>query len=237
MDSNTTLPPNETAPEVEVSNNAAGNANVHVDKWGEARAAYPIYAALARQFGLSELSYPQGEVPPAKPTREIFERDLQWLDEIDASIKAFQIRQLPPTTINANAEALRAFIHRQLRKPDKMESDRDKIDFLIVQYFALCAPESMYHEEITLEDVGRVLEPVVMNSDTEPLDWCSPLEAILESVKGCGSLRDLLENGVLEQGRLLKESSGTLFYDPAALITFARFNFLVRRAFIRLLHS
>ncbi|HXW17505.1 MAG TPA: hypothetical protein VEJ39_04340, partial [Candidatus Acidoferrales bacterium] len=43
--------------------------------------------------------------------------------------------------------------------------------------------------------------------------------------------------GVLEQGRLLKESSGPLFYDPAALITFARFNFLVRRAFIRLLHS
>ncbi len=235
MNSKTTLPPDQTAPAAEAPNNAAENAPL--DKWGEARAAYPIYAALARQFGLSELSYPEGEVPPAKPTRDIFERDLQWLDGIDANIKAFQIRQLPPTTINANEEALRAFIHRQLRKPNKSESDRDKIDFLIVQYFALCAPESMYHEEITLEDVARVLEPVVVNTDSEPLGWCSQLETILNSVKECRSLRDLLENGVLEQGRLLKESSGTLFYDPAALITFARFNFLVRRAFIRLLHA
>jgi len=237
MNWKTTLPPDQAAPESKASNIATENANAPIDKWGEARAAYPLYAALAKQFELSELAYPEGELPPAKPTREIFERDLQWLDEIDAKIKAFQIRQLPPATINAHEEALRAFIHRQLRKPNKSESDRDKIDFLTVQYFALCAPESMYHEEITLEDVACVLEPVVMNSDSTPLEWCSQLETILHSVKECTSLRDMLENGVLEQGRLLKESSGTLFYDPAALITFARFNFLVRRAFIRLLHT
>ena len=237
MNWKTTLPPDQAAPESEASNITTENANARIDKWGEARAAYPLYAALAKQFEVSELPYPEGELPPAKPTREIFERDLQWLDEIDAQTKAFQIRQLPPATINAQEEALRAFIHRQLRKPNKSESDRDKIDFLTVQYFALCAPESMYHEDITLEDVARVLEPVLVNSDSTPLEWCSQLETILHSVKECRSLRDLLENGVLEQGRLLKESSGTLFYDPAALITFARFNFLVRRAFIRLLHT
>jgi hypothetical protein len=237
MNWKTTLPPDQAAPESEASKITTENTNAPIDKWGEARAAYPLYAALAKQFELSELPHPEGELPPAKPTREIFERDLQWLDEIDAKIKAFQIRQLPPATINAHEEALRAFIHRQLRKPNKSESDRDKIDFLTVQYFALCAPESMYHEEITLEDVARVLEPVVVDSVSTPLEWCSQLETILHSVKECRSLRDLLENGVLEQGRLLKESSGTLFYDPAALITFARFNFLVRRAFIRLLHT
>ena len=241
MNWKTPLPTDQAALETEAPDSAVGNASAgfdsSVDKWAEARAAYPIYAALAKQFGLSELSYPEGELPPAKPTREIYERDLQWLDEIDANTKAFQIRQLPPATINAHEEALRTFIHRQLRKPNKSESDRDKIDFLTVQYFALCAPESMYHEEITLEDVAHVLEPVVVNSGSTPLEWCSQLETILHSVKECRSLRDLLENGVLEQGRLLKDSSGTLFYDPAALITFARFNFLVRRAFIRLLHT
>jgi hypothetical protein len=241
MSRKTTLPPEQAAPETQALNNSAERTSAPldnaVDKWSEARAAYPIYAALAKQFELSELSYPAGQLPPPKPTREIFERDLQWLDEIDAKIKAFQIRQLPPATINADEEPLRSFIHRQLRKPDKSESDRDKIDFLIVQYFALCAPETMYHEEITLDDVARVLEPVLSNSDSTPLEWCSQLETILHSVKDCRSLRDLLENGVLEQGRLLKESSGPLFYDPAALITFARFNFLMRRAFIRLLHT
>jgi len=237
MDSKTTLPENLTDCEVEVPPSVAAGTISAVERWAEARAAFPIYTALARQFELSGLSYPEGQIPPAKPTREIFEKDLSWLDCIDSNIKAFQIRQIPPTTLNANEHALRAFIHRQLRKADKTDSDRDKIDFLIVQYFALCAPESMYHEEITLDDVARVLSPVVVNCDSAPLDWCAPLETILDSVKGCGSLRDLLENGVLEQGRMLKESSGPLFYDPAALITFARFNFLVRRAFIRLLHS
>ena len=46
-----------------------------------------------------------------------------------------------------------------------------------------------------------------------------------------------MEHGLLEQGRLVKESAGPLFYDPAALVTFCRFNFLLRRAFIRLLHA
>src|SRR5580658_4232441 len=130
MSSETILPQNETALQAGASNNASWDGVSSVERWREARASYPIYEALARQFGLAELSYPDGEVPPAKPTREIFERDLEWLDEIDANIKAFQIRQLPPTTINAHEEALRAFLHRQLRKPNKSESDRDKIDFL-----------------------------------------------------------------------------------------------------------
>jgi hypothetical protein len=237
MNSKMTLPPNLTGPDTPAAENSANRPAEQVDVWGEARAAYPIYAALAKQFGLSELAYAAGELPPAKPTREVFEQDLQWLEEMDLRLKAFQIRQLPPSTLNGNEEALRAFIHRQLRKQEKTETDRDKIDFLVVQYFALCAPESMYHEEITLEDVSRVLRPVVVNEDYDPIDWCLPLEQMLDLVKECRSLRDLLERGVLEQGRMLKESSGPLFYDPAALITFARFNFLVRRAFIRLLHS
>jgi hypothetical protein len=231
------LTPNTIGTDSPILENSEANATANVDIWGEARAAYSIYAALAKQFSLGELPHPQGELPPAKPTREIFESDLRWLDKIDANIKAFQIRQLPPSTLNGNEEALRAFIHRQLRKPEKSSTDRDKIDFLIVQYFALCAPDTMYREEITLDDVARVLQPVIARNDSGSPDWCLPLEAMLDSVKECRSLRDLLERGVLEQGRMLKESSGELFYYPAALVTFARFNFLVRRAFIRLLHS
>ena len=46
-----------------------------------------------------------------------------------------------------------------------------------------------------------------------------------------------MEGGLLEQGRLLKDTAGCMFYDPAALVAFCRFNFLLRRAFIRLLHA
>jgi len=51
------------------------------------------------------------------------------------------------------------------------------------------------------------------------------------------SLRDMMEGGLLEQGRMVKDAAGHMFYDPAALVAFCRFNFLLRRAFIRMLHA
>ncbi|HTZ99301.1 MAG TPA: hypothetical protein VMB02_03155 [Candidatus Aquilonibacter sp.] len=206
-------------------------------QWTEACAVYPIYAALATQFELAELPYTGGELPPARPTRSAFDSLLQWLSAVDERAFAYQIRQLPPEILNASEEALRALIHRQLRKPDKTDTDRDKIDLLLVQYFAMCAPEQLYSKDITLEDVASVLKPVLAEADPTPLEWCEPLDKILESVATCHSLRDLMEAGLVEQGRMLKDSAGCMFYDPAALVAFCRFSFLVRRAFIRMLHA
>ena len=206
-------------------------------QWTEARLAYPLYAALAEQFNLAPLPHPQGELPPLRPTREVFDADLKWLELIDEKVRAFQVRQLPPDILNASEESLRAFAHRQLKKQDKSNFDRDKIDLLLVQYFAMCAPEELYRGEICLEDVAHVLAPVLPQADPTPLDWCAPLEKILGTLESCQSLRDLMEHGLLEQGRMLKDSAGPMFYDPAALVAFTRFNFLLRRAFIRMLHA
>ena len=206
-------------------------------RWMEGRLAYPLYAALARQFEFATPPYPASQLPPEQPSREVFDRDLEWLDGIDAKVRAFQIRQLPAQLLNASEEALRAFIQRLLKRPAKTSADRDKIDWLLVQYFALCAPEALYREEIKLADVARVLQPVLVEADATPLEWCEPLDQILETLDNCHSLRDILENGLLEQGRLVKDSAGDMFYDPAALVAFCRFNFSLRRAFIRMLHA
>jgi hypothetical protein len=216
---------------------SAANPADFAAQWSAARLAYPLYAALANQFSLEPPPYPAGESPAARPTREVFDRDLAWLDAVDGKLRAYQIRQLPPEVLNASEETLRAFVQRQLRKPDKTILDRDKIDLLLVQYFALCAPEELYRNEINLEDVSQVLRPVLAEADPTPLEWCQPLVQILEKAEQCHSLRDMLELGLLEQGRLLKDAAGDMFYDPAALVAFCRFNFLLRRAFIRLLHA
>ncbi len=133
-------------------------------RWTEARLAYPLYAALATQFELAPAPYPAGELPALRPTRDVFDRDLQWFDAIDEKVRAFQIRQLPPEVLNASEEALRAFIQRLLKRSGKTNADRDKIDLLLVQYFALCAPEALYREEIKLADVAHVLQPVLIQS-------------------------------------------------------------------------
>ena len=216
---------------------AQSGAGDFVAQWTEARDAYPLYAALATQFNFAALPHPAGELPPLRPTRDVFDNDLKWLDEIDEKVRAFQIRQLPSEILNASEESLRAFLHRQLRKPEKATADRDKIDLLLVQYFALCAPEDLYRKEIRLEDVAAVLQPVLASADATRLEWCEPLDQILDKIANCESLRDMMESGLLEQGRLVKESAGAMFYDSAALVAFCRFNFLLRRAFIRMLHA
>ncbi len=205
-------------------------------QWTEARLAYPLYAALATQFALASLPHPPGELPPEQPAQRVLDRDLLWLDAIDERLLAFQIRQLPADLLNASEESLRAFVRRQLRRHSKTTADRDKIDLLLVQYFALRAPADFCRGEISLLDVARVLQPVLPEADATLLEWCQPLEKILEDLGQCQSLRDIMERGLFEQGRLLKESAGCMFYDPAALVAFCRFNFLLRRAFIRLLH-
>lgn len=206
-------------------------------QWNEARLVYPIYAELATQFDLAPLPYPPGELPPPRPTRSAFDSDMRWLETIDGKAFAFQLRQISPNVLNSSEESLRALIHRQLRKPDKTDADRDKIDLLMVQYFAMCASEDLVHTEITLEDAAKVLKPVLAEADPTPLEWCEPLEQILEQTTRCQSLRDLMEDGLLEQARMLKDAAGCMFYDPAALVAFCRFNFLLRRAFIRMLHA
>jgi len=215
---------------------ASGPADLAA-QWTEARAVYPIYAALAAQFNLAQLPYPAGELPPVRPTRSAFDTVLKWLGGVDERALAYQIRQLASDVLNASEESLRALIHRQLRKPDKTDADRDKIDLLLVQYFAMCAPEQLYSKDITLDDVAKVLKPVLAEADPTPLEWCEPLDQILAKVATCHSLRDLMEAGLVEQGRMLKDSAGCMFYDPAALVAFCRFSFLVRRAFIRMLHA
>jgi len=230
----TTLAPPKTKP---AAPKAAVATPDPASQWKEALLVYPLYAALAEKFEFAPSPYPAGEAPPARPTRPIFEHHIQWMNTIDGKVLAYQIRQIPPETLNGSEQCLRAFILRQLRKPDKTTVDRDKIDLLLVQYFALCAPEELYREEITLEQVAGVLSPVLPEADPTPLEWCAPLDEILQKLSQCKSLRDLLEHGLFEQGRMLKDNAGVMFYDPAALVAFCRFNFVLRRTFIRLLHA
>src|SRR6185437_6890207 len=121
--------------------------------------------------------------------------------------------------------------------PEKTSTDRDNIDLLLATYFALCAPEDLYSCEITLSEVAQVLRTVIVDADPTELEWCVPLNHVLDAMNRCHGLREVFTAKLLEKGRQLKDASGFMFYDPAALVAFTRFNFLLRRSFFRLLHA
>jgi len=207
-------------------------------QWKEARSVFPIYLALAKQLEF-EIPFPQAKRSlPEIADLEIFSQVHEWLDSMDQRVMVHQLRHLlQMTTLNASEAGLRALIQRHLRKTTKSNADRDKIDFLLVQYFALCAPAKIYHKQIELADVGQVIQPVVGDVDPDPLAWCAPLEQMIDALRGFRSLREILKTNFIEQGRKVKETAGGMFYDPPALVAFIRFNFLMRRTLIELMHA
>ncbi len=213
-------------------------ANSRLAKWVEDRAVFPIYLALAKQLEI-EIPFPQDKRNlPDKPDLELFDEVEAWLDEMDQRVAVHELRKLlQTTTLNANEDSLCALIHRHLQKSSKTNVDRDKVDFLLVQYFALCAPAKIYHKQIEPSDVAQVMKPVLGEVAITTLAWCEPLEKMIEGLRAFRSLREILKTNFIEQGRKVKETAGGMFYDTAALLTFIRFNFLLRRTFIELMHA
>lgn len=213
-------------------------ANPRQAKWVEDRSVFPIYLALAKQLEI-EVPFPQEKRNlPEKPDLELFDEVEAWLDEMDQRVAVHELRKLlQTTTLNANETSLCALIHRHLQKSSKTNVDRDKVDFLLVQYFALCSPAKIYHKQIELFDVAQVMKPVLGYVDDSTLEWCEPLEQMIEKLRTLRSLREILKTNFIEQGRKVKETAGGMFYDPAALLAFVRFNFLLRRTFIELMHA
>jgi hypothetical protein len=207
-------------------------------QWEELRSVFPIYVALAKQLQL-EIPIPQNKrILPEKIDPDLFSQIQKWLDVMDQQVMVHQLRHLlQMTTLNASESGLRALIMRHLRKPSKTTIDRDKADFLLVQYFALTAPPKIYHKQIELGDVANVLRPVFGEVDSTPMPWCEPLENMIHTLRGFKSLRDMLQTNFIEQGRRVKETAGGMFYDPSAMLAFIRFNFLMRRTLIELMHA
>jgi hypothetical protein len=213
-------------------------ANSRQAKWLEDRSVFPIYLALAKKLDIEVPIAQEKRNLPEKPDLDLFDEVDAWLDEMDQRVAVHELRHLlQTTTLNASETSLGALIHRHLKKTTKTNIDRDKIDFLLVQYFALCAPAKIYHKQIEPADVEQVMKPVLGEVQTTTLAWCEPLEKVIETLRTFRSLRDILKTNFIEQGRKVKETAGGMFYDPAALLAFVRFNFLLRRTFIELMHA
>ncbi|HEX3095197.1 MAG TPA: hypothetical protein VHW72_21330 [Candidatus Angelobacter sp.] len=202
--------------------------------WRVARRLYSVYIELDRTFELDMPPCRELEDAVDRPETDARERVLHWFDQVDARVQVWQLRQLLQSTNLQNEENLRYLIARHLDKPQKNEADKDKIDFLLVQYFAHCAPHGL--AETALEEVARVLEPAMGKApDTFP-EWASSLDAKLRKLNESNSLEELQNSGALQEVRELKLAVGDAYFAPGFLVAFTRFNFLARRAFFHAMH-
>jgi hypothetical protein len=203
--------------------------------WSSARRLHPIYAEMAREFVIDIPGCSDLEAHADTPGRESVEQAQHWLNEMDEKIQVHQLRQFLQTSSMVDPDGLVALLQHFLAKTPRNDSARDKIDFLLVQYFSQGAPTDLDDNGADIACVAEGLEPVLGNVELKSPVWLNALDRVLDSARHCRSLDELLHGGVLEQGRKAKVQAGDLFYMPIALVAFTRFGYLMRRAFFRLM--
>jgi hypothetical protein len=198
-------------------------------------ALQPIYAALVREFVIEVAACPVDE--QHSPSPETIDQDEAWFQKVDAEIQVHQLRQFLQSTPLTSETVLRHLLLHHIHKAAKSSNDRDKTDFLLVQYFSLCAPSGVDDADVDLDYVAQMLEPVLGPQEPKLPEWLTPLETLMQSATRSRRLSELLHSGTLEQGRKLKTQNASRYFEPAAMIAFARFSFMIRRLFFRLMQD
>jgi hypothetical protein len=215
---------------------AAYNLAGLAEFWRVARRLYIVYAELDRTFELGTPPCLELEQNVDRSEPAVLERVCGWFESIDAQVQVWQLRQLLQSTNLQSEETLRYLIVRHLEKKQKTDSDKEKVDFLLVQYFANCAPHGVTEQEITLESVARVMEPALSERPEKFPEQTARLDEKLRKMNDCNSLEEMQESGALTEGREVKAATGEHYFEAAYLVAFTRFNFLARRAFFRAMH-
>jgi len=203
--------------------------------WTSARRLQPIYAEMAREFAIDLPTCPALEAGEDTPESESVEQAQQWLNAMDERLQVHQLRQFLQTSSVVDAAGLIALLQRFLAKTARTDAMRDKVDFLLVQYFSQSAPSDLDDNAVDLAYAAQGLEPILGKVELKSPVWLNALDRVVDSARRCRSLDELLHGGVLEQGRKAKAQAGDLFYLPVALIAFTRFGYLMRRVFFRLM--
>jgi hypothetical protein len=206
-------------------------------EWRTARRLYPFYAALIREFQLEVPHSKDLENPVDRPEHEVLERVQQWFMQVDEKVQVAQIRQMLQSDHFGEEAMLRALLLRHLPQDHKDENLREKLDYLLVQYFAAVAPHHPHEKNVTSVEVQEALQPVLGHVQLQQFPWTKELNKVADAVDGCSTLAELLDSGLVELGRNTKSGLGESYFQPAALVEVTRFNFRLRLGFFRLMHS
>jgi hypothetical protein len=206
-------------------------------EWRTARLLHSLYVALGREFVIEIPACPDLEASIDAPSEESVQQARQWFDGMDERIQVHQLRQFLQTTPRADNEIVRLMLLRHLRKQPRAPADRDKIDFLLVQFFSLSTPSRLDDSDCELDYVAQILEPVLGPVQIAVPEWLAGLESAIQTANRCHRLSELFTARILEQGRKLKVESKDHYFQPVAMLVFTRFSFLMRRVFFRLMHA
>jgi hypothetical protein len=205
--------------------------------WANLQRLYPIYSALTREFAIDKPPCPDLDEAVQVPSAEAIAEAENWFAAMDEKIQIQHLRQFVQTSSRMNADVLRDLLIYNLDKKKRTEQDRDKIDFLLVQLFSGHAPSGMGESDLSLESGAELLEPIFGAVEIKTPDFVKELDDLIQEAKQYNTLKSLFTARIIERGRKIKEARGDEFFEPLTMLAFARFGFLMRQKFFRLMHQ
>ena len=198
---------------------------------------YPLYSAIAHESVIEWQSCPELDQTMDSPPEEVIRETGKWFVQMDDRIDAQHLRQFAQTSPLMNEDALKDFLDHHLHKQPHSGPDRDKVDFLLVQLFSQKAPTQARDSELSLAAAAKILEPILGPQEVRGPVFLEPLEGLIQEAGRAKTLKALFTSRLIERGRDIKAKCGNHFFDLSSLAAFARFGFLIRRTFFRLMHQ
>jgi hypothetical protein len=163
---------------------------------------------------------------------------VHWLDLLDLAITPLMLRDaLKSSTSRETTEALLRYF---VGKRSAADTDRDKTDFVVTFLYRTAVPEakqgrgpfdvevpSEFEEEIYA--VLRSEEPVQLVEEHRQLVREFPF--IRDEVEDLRRFDELVDSGMVQRVRELKQRFGLSFYHPRVLATIAEYNVFFGRRF------
>lgn len=162
----------------------------------------------------------------------------QWLAVADLAISPYVLR----TYLERNPleqDAQKALIRYFLEKSPHLESDRDKLDYLLTSCFTLVrdtevVPRFETRAELTGAIGGLFSGPPTAGVDPSVQVMLHELESLIAGIPDFQDFDQLVAAHMVERARALKMNLGENFYQRDVLATVVRFNLSFRRHFEQL---
>lgn len=155
----------------------------------------------------------------------------RWLNLLDLAIAPPMVRDaLKESTTQETAEAL---LRHFVRKSSRSDADRDKTDFIVTFLYRLLVPrEKQIPREINVDEPSEFEEEIytiLASEETLPLpeehrQLVREFPYIREEVDDYGHFDQLMDSGVIQRVRDIKQRFGDSFYHPRVLSTIAVYN-------------
>ena len=205
-------------------------------------AVHDFYTGLLEEVLGHPVPAPHGE---AASTESAVERSIhgleRWLNLLDLAITAPMVRDaLKESTTQETAEAL---LRHFVRKSSRSDPDRDKTDFIVTfLYRSLVPQDKQIPMELNVEEPSEFEEElyIILGVDEtaqlreEHRQLVREFPFIRQEVDDYAHFDQLMDSGVIQRVREIKQRFSDSFYHPRVLSTIAAYNVYFGSRFDRL---